>query len=55
MLRSNLNYFYSLSSNTINEVHKRIVDFLKKGGTIHIKEKNKGKFTASAKSAGESV
>lgn len=27
----------------------------KKGGGIHIKEKNKGKFTKSAKAAGESV
>ena len=38
------------------------VNKLKKGGqikdrkdTIHIKDKNKGKFTASAKAAGESV
>jgi hypothetical protein len=27
----------------------------KKGGEIHIKEKNRGKFTKSAKAAGESV
>lgn len=27
----------------------------KKGGKIHIKEENKGKFTASAKKAGKSV
>jgi hypothetical protein len=27
----------------------------KSGGTIHIKKKNKGKFTASAKAAGEGV
>ena len=27
----------------------------KKGGRIHIKEKNRGKFTKSAKAAGESV
>jgi len=27
----------------------------KKGGGIHIKEKNRGKFTKSAKAAGESV
>ena len=30
------------------------VQYLKKGG-IHIKEKNRGKFTASAKRAGKSV
>ena len=30
------------------------IGFLKKGG-IHIKKKNRGKFTASAKAAGESV
>ena len=29
--------------------------FLKKGSEIHIKEENRGKFTASAKKAGESV
>lgn len=29
--------------------------FYKSGGTIHIKKKNKGKFTASAKAAGEGV
>jgi hypothetical protein len=28
---------------------------LKSGGSIHIKKKNKGKFTASAKAAGEGV
>lgn len=28
---------------------------MKKGAKIHIKEKNKGKFTASAKKAGQSV
>lgn len=32
-----------------------ILEFLKKGGGIHIKEKNKGKFTKSAKAAGQSV
>ena len=30
------------------------IDFMKDGG-IHIKKKNKGKFTASAKAAGEGV
>lgn len=30
------------------------IDFMK-GGGIHIKKKNKGKFTASAKAAGEGV
>ena len=31
------------------------VPYLKKGSGIHIKEENKGKFTASAKAAGQSV
>ena len=33
------------------------LDFFKKGGKskIHIKKKNRGKFTASAKAAGETV
>jgi hypothetical protein len=30
------------------------IDLFKKGG-IHIKKENRGKFTASAKAAGESV
>lgn len=32
-----------------------IIEFLKNGSGIHIKEKNKGKFTKSAKAAGQSV
>lgn len=31
------------------------LQYLKKGGGIHIKPENKGKFTASAKAAGHSV
>jgi hypothetical protein len=31
------------------------IDFLKNGSGIHIKKENKGKFTKSAKAAGESV
>ena len=31
------------------------VPFFKKGGGIHIKKENRGKFTKSAKAAGESV
>ena len=31
------------------------IQTFKKGGGIHIKEKNRGKFTKSAKAAGESV
>lgn len=34
---------------------KDSVEYLKKGGKIYIKKKNKGKFTASAKKAGQSV
>ena len=32
-----------------------LAPFLKKGGGIHIKKENRGKFTESAKRAGESV
>lgn len=32
-----------------------LAPFLKKGGGIHIKKKNKGKFTKSAHAAGKSV
>ena len=31
------------------------ISYLKKGGGIHIKKKNRGKFTESAKRAGKSV
>ena len=31
------------------------IPYLKKGSGIHIKKKNRGKFTASAKAAGQSV
>jgi hypothetical protein len=31
------------------------INFRKSGGSIHIKKENKGKFTASAKAAGEGV
>lgn len=31
------------------------LEMMKKGSKIHIKEKNKGKFTASARRAGQSV
>ena len=35
--------------------YKHFYNEFKQGGSIHIKEKNKGKFTASAKRAGKSV
>ena len=53
--------------NCINKLPLEDINYLKKGGTvkrllekggknkIHIKKENKGKFTASAKAAGESV
>jgi hypothetical protein len=34
---------------------KESAEFLKKGGKIYIKKKNRGKFTESAKRAGQSV
>ena len=34
---------------------ERLLEFFKSGGKIHIKKKNRGKFTASAKRAGKSV
>lgn len=38
----------------IKELFMNIAEY-KKGGKIHIKKKNRGKFTASAKKAGKSV
>lgn len=32
-----------------------LIEYMKKGSKIHIKKENRGKFTASAKRAGESV
>jgi hypothetical protein len=40
--------------NRIEQCKNLILSF-KKGGGIHIKKENRGKFTKSAKSAGESV
>lgn len=51
---NNLNL--SKSENLINEYFPEFNSiFLKKGGKIYIKKKNRGKFTASAKRAGRSV
>lgn len=38
----------------ISELYTRVAEY-KKGGIIHIKKKNRGKFTASAKKAGKSI
>lgn len=38
----------------IKELFMNVSEY-KKGGKIHIKKKNRGKFTASAKKAGKSV
>ena len=38
----------------IKELFMNVAEY-KKGGKIHIKKKNRGKFTASAKKAGKSV
>lgn len=48
-MKNVLNYL-----NEIVELYSKLTMF-NKGGKIHIKEKNKGKFTASAKKAGKSV
>ena len=37
------------------QLQELCTSFLKKGGSIHIKERNKGKFTASAKAHGKGV
>ena len=44
----------SINESGIEYLREEINKF-KNGGKIHIKEKNKGKFTKSAKAAGESV
>lgn len=38
-----------------NQNDMNILDYLKEGSKIYIKKKNRGKFTASAKAAGEGV
>ena len=61
-----LNKKTNSTSLVYQEIEERLTEFLKKGGKlkiksvigksgIHIKKKNEGKFTASAKAAGQSV
>ena len=38
-----------------DELKPEIIEMFKRGGKIHIKKKNRGKFTAAAKRAGKSV
>lgn len=48
---------YKLAYNQLQELCNGyiLIDSYKKGGSIHIKKKNRCKFTASAKRAGEGV
>ena len=59
MLNPYIQYFIDLEGIDYDKIREQITSFYKKGGSlpdpIHIKEKNKGKFTKSAKSQGESV
>lgn len=59
MLNPYIQYFIDLEGIDYDKIRKQITSFYKKGGSlpdpIHIKAKNKGKFTKSAKSQGESV
>ena len=59
MLNHYTQYFVDLESIDYDKIRDQIISFYKKGGSlpnpIHIKAKNKGKFTKSAKSQGESV
>lgn len=45
----------NLQENYFDLIDQEIVNYLKSGGKIYIKPKNRGKFTASAKRAGKSV
>ena len=47
--------YYGVSNMPTNYVEQRSENLYKKGGQIHIKEKNRGKFTASAKAHGMGV
>lgn len=54
----NNEYLHSLFTSVNDNVKNEIIDILlsyKKGGSIHIKKKNRGKFTAAAKLAGKGV
>lgn len=59
MLNPYIQYFIDLEGIDYDKIREQITSFYKKGGSlpdpIHIKAKNKGKFTKSAKSQGESV
>lgn len=47
---------FNLCKNMENDnLYKKFIELFRKGGSIHISPKNKGKFTASAKRAGMSV
>lgn len=48
-MKNLLNYLEEIA-----ELYNNVAEF-RKGGKIHIKKKNRGKFTASAKKAGKSV
>lgn len=41
--------------NKLPDIFKDIIEKYKKGGKIHIKKENRGKFTAAARRAGRSV
>lgn len=50
------NEFIIKDPNTgLDDLVSGYINILKSGGTIHIKKKNRGKFTESAKRAGKSV
>lgn len=62
MISNLLNQLMSLNTNQIEvetidypNLVENELEIFKSGGKIHIKKKNRGKFTASAKRAGQSV
>jgi hypothetical protein len=54
-MKYNIDLLNQMSNVSEDTLAYQYISYLKKGGGIHIKKKNRGKFTESAKRAGKSV
>ena len=54
-MKYNIELLNKMSNVSEDTLAYHYISYLKKGGSIHIKKKNRGKFTESAKRAGKSV
>jgi hypothetical protein len=54
-MKYNIELLNQMSNVSEDTLAYQYISYLKKGGGIHIKKKNRGKFTESAKRAGKSV